>query len=260
MSIHETAIIDKNAQLGNNVSVGPFSIIGPDVILGSGVNVHSHVVIEGHTHIGENTEIYPFSVIGCKPPDLKYKGEESRLVIGKNNVIREHVTMHPGTAADRMETTIGDHGLFMVGTHVAHDCVIGNHVIMANNSALGGHVILEDNVIIGGLCGILQRVRIGQGAMIGFMSAVESDIIPYGLVTGDRANLSGINVIGLERRGFKRAEINDLNKAYKHLFLNENGNFADRLNALDNSNDLIGNLIEFAQNRDNKPLCQPAKK
>jgi len=258
MSIHKTAIVHKKAKIGKDVSIGPFCVIGEHVHLADNVKIHSHVVVEGFTSIGERTEIYPFSVIGCAPPDLKFKGEESRLVIGKDNVIREHVTMHPGTAADRMETTIGDHGLFMVGTHVAHDCVVGDHVIMANNAALGGHVILEDNVIVGGLCGILQRVRIGKGAMIGFMSAVENDVIPYGLVSGDRATLSGINIIGLERRGESRSDIAALSKAYKTLFYSKDGNFADRLASLQSeTSPLVRNVLDFTKDRDNRPLCQP---
>lgn len=260
MSVHKSAIIHKKAKISKNVTIGPFCVIGEHVELAEGVKLHSHVVVEGHTYVGEGTEIFPFSVIGCAPPDLKYKGEPSRLVIGKHNIIREHVTMHPGTAADRMETTIGDHGLFMVGTHIAHDCVVGNHVIMANNAALGGHVVLENNVIIGGLCGILQRVRIGQGAMIGFMSAVENDVIPYGLVSGDRATLSGINIIGLERRGASRSDISDLTKAYKSLFFSHEGNFADRLDALKNQDSpLVRDIVNFTKDRDNRPLCQPKK-
>ncbi len=206
-TIHPTAFVDPKAEIGAGVEIGAFSVIGPQVTLHDNVKLWSHVVIEGITTIGEASEIYPFSVIGCAPPDRKYKGEPSRLVIGKDTIIREHVTMHTGTANDRMETTIGNGGLFMAGTHVAHDCVLGDNVIMANQSAIAGHVQLGNNVIIGGLAAVMQRVRIGDGAIIGFLSAVENDVIPYGLVHGERAFLDGINIIGLERSGVDKEHI-----------------------------------------------------
>ena len=256
--IHPTAIIDPNAQIGENVQIGAYAIIGPDVTLGNNVKIWPHVMIHGITLIGEGTEIYPYTVLGCSPPDRKYAGEKSRLVIGKNNIIREHVTMHTGTSNDRMETTVGDNGLFMAGTHVAHDCVVGDNVIMANNSGLAGHVHLANNVIIGGLAGIFQRVRIGEGAIIGFLAGVESDVIPFGLVHGDRAYLDGINIIGLERRGIDKNAIQAVQKAYKSLFLSEEGTFAERLEALQTvDNPQIQTMIAFIQGRNNKPLCQP---
>lgn len=255
--IHPTAMIDPAAQIGANVRIGAYSIIGANVVLHDNVKIWPHVIIEGITTIGEGTEIYPYTVLGCSPPDRKYAGEKSRLVIGKNNIIREHVTMHVGTANDRMETTIGDNGLFMAGTHVAHDCVVGDNVVMANNSGLAGHVQLGNNVIIGGLAGIFQRVRIGEGAIIGFLAAVESDVIPFGLVHGDRAYLDGINIIGMERRGVDKNTILDVQKAYKTLFMGE-GNFADRLQSLQGSdNAQIQTMVEFILGRGNKPLCQP---
>lgn len=260
VQIHPSAIVDPKAQIGQNVSVGPFTIIGPDVTLHDNVLVKSHVVIEGITSIGENTEVHPFTLLGCAPPDRKYAGEPSRLVIGKNNIIREHVTMHTGTAFDRMETTVGDGCLFMANTHVAHDCIVGNNVIMANNSGLAGHVVLGDNVIVGGLAGVLQRVRIGEGAIIGFLSAVESDVIPFAVVRGERAFLDGVNIIGLERRGMKREDVMTLQKAYKHIFLGEEGTFAERVASLKDSNiEQIQTMISFITERNNRPLCKPAQ-
>lgn len=259
-TIHPTAFVDPKAQLGNDVEIGAFCVVGEHVTLKDGVKLWSHVVVDGITTIGERTEIYPFSVIGCSPPDRKYKGEPSRLVVGADNIIREHVTMHTGTANDRMETVVGNGGLFMAGTHVAHDCVLGDNVIMANQSAIAGHVSLGDNVIIGGLSGVMQRVRVGEGAIIGFLSAVENDVIPYGLVHGERAYLDGINIIGLERRGVDKESIASLQKAYKTLFLGEGGTFAERLNALQNSGTpQIQVMLDFIMGRGNRPLCQPSQ-
>jgi UDP-N-acetylglucosamine acyltransferase len=194
--IHSTAIVSSKATIGKDVQIGPFCVIGADVVLGDGVVLRSHVVVEGRTRVGPGTEIFPFASIGHCPQDLKYAGEPSELVIGANNTIREYVTMNPGTTGGGMVTTVGDGGLFMVGVHVAHDCRIGDRVIMANNATLAGHVIIEDDAIIGGLAAVHQYVRIGRRAMVGGMSGVEHDVIPFGLVMGDRATLNGLNVIG----------------------------------------------------------------
>jgi UDP-N-acetylglucosamine acyltransferase len=217
-NIHPTAIINKGAQIADNVTIGPYCVVGEHVTLQAGVKLVSHVSIEGHSSIGEDTVIYPFASLGHAPQDLKYQGEASRLEIGANNVIREHVTMNPGTRGGGMRTKVGDKNLFMVGTHVAHDCRVGNHVILANNATLAGHVEVGDHAIIGGLAAVHQFVRIGNHAMIGGMSAVENDVIPFGSVTGERASLSGLNLIGLKRRQFDRDTIHALRNAYKDIF------------------------------------------
>lgn len=229
--IHPTAVIDPAAEIGTGVSIGPFSCVGPNVKLGDNVRLLSHVVVDGRTTVGEGTQIYPFSSIGLPPQDLKYQGEPSELHIGKNNVIREHVTMNPGTEGGGMVTRVGDGGLFMVGIHVGHDCQIGNNVIMANNATLAGHVVLEDFVIIGGLSAVHQFVRIGAHAMVGGVTGVGKDIIPYGSATGNRANLVGLNVIGMKRRGFGRDELTGLRSAYKELF-GEGGTLTERVEAV----------------------------
>ncbi len=258
-NIHATAIIDSKAQLGKDVTVGPFCVIGPDVQLGDGAHLISHVVVDGRTRIGPKTVIYPFASIGHRPQDLKYHGEPSTLEIGANNQIREHVTMNPGTEGGGMVTRVGDNCLFMMGSHVAHDCIVGNNVIMANNATLAGHVIVEDFAIIGGLSAVQQFVRIGAHAMIGGMSGVENDVIPYGLVKGERAHLAGLNLVGLERRGFGRDEIHALRSAYRMLFASE-GTMAERLDDVEThyaSQKLVASVIDFIRNRNNRPLCQP---
>ena len=190
--IHPTAIISSPENIGDDVRIGPYCTIGPDVILDNCVQLHSHVVIDGHTSVGYKSTIYPFASIGFPPQDLKYKGEKSKLIIGERNEIREHVTINPGTEGGLMETRIGDNCLFMIGSHIAHDCVVGNHVILANNATLGGHVEVGDYAIIGGLSGVHQFVRIGAHAMVGGMSGVEQDLIPYGSAMGERARLRGL--------------------------------------------------------------------
>ena len=194
--IHSTAIVDPKATLAGDVTIGPYSVVGENVVLGAGVRLMSHVVVDGHTQVGAGTVIYPFASIGLPPQDLKYGGEPSVLEIGVNNVIREHVTMNPGTEGGGMITRIGDNCLFMVASHVAHDCQLGDHVIMANNAALGGHVSVGEWAILGGLSAIHQYVRIGRHAIVGGMSGVEHDVIPYGSVMGDRARLAGLNLVG----------------------------------------------------------------
>ncbi len=209
-NIHPTAIVDPGASLGDQVTIGPYSCVGPEVTLGNNITLISHVVLAGRTLIGDGTRIFPFASLGHEPQDLKYKGEPSILEIGADNTIREYVTMNPGTEGGGMVTSVGDHCLFMVGAHVAHDCHIGNHVIMANNATIGGHVNIGDYAILGGLSAVQQRVRIGRHAMIGGMSGVEQDVIPYGSVMGDRAHLSGLNIIGLKRHGISRDDIHAL--------------------------------------------------
>lgn len=258
-TIHPTAVIHDGATIGNDVSVGPYCVVGPRVTLGDRCKLHSHVVIDGITTIGQETEIFPFASIGLPPQDLKFKGEDSRLVVGKRNKIREYCTMQPGTSADRMETTIGDDCLFMASTHVAHDCVVGNSVILANCATLAGHVIVGNGAFIGGLSAVRQRVRIGNNAMIGGMSGVENDVIPYGLVMGERANLAGLNFTGLDRLGFEKNDIQILRGMFKTIFEGE-GTFAARLEKAQsepNKNNLVERVLEFIQEKPGATLCQP---
>jgi len=260
-SIHPTAIIEEGAQIGADCSIGPYCIIGPNVKLGDNITLKAHVVVDGYTTIGDGTVIYPFASIGTAPQDLKYKGEKSELIIGKNNTIREHVTMNPGTADGSMKTIVGDNCLFMMATHVAHDCVIGNNVIMANNATLGGHVTVGDRVLIGGLAAVHQFVRIGSFAVIGGMSGVESDVIPFGRVKGERASLAGLNLIGLERGGFTKDQIKTIQRAFKSIF-DGDGNLDQRLDKVaheNNDNELVSQIVDFARNREKFGLCQPHK-
>lgn len=259
VTIHPSAIVDPAAKLGEGVDIGPFCVVGPDVTLGDGVRLVSHVAVDGRTSIGAESVIYPFASIGHRPQDLKFHGEPSELVIGARNQIREHVTMNPGTEGGGMITRVGDDGLFMMGSHVAHDCVVGDHVIMANNATLGGHVTLGDYVIIGGLSAVRQFVRIGSHAMIGGMSGVENDVIPFGLVMGDRARLAGLNLVGLERRGFKKDDIHALRAAYRMLFGPE-GTFAERVDEVGRDfgeRALISDVLSFIRAKEARSLCQP---
>lgn len=261
-NIHPTAIIEDGAELGSNVTIGPYCIVGQHVKIANNVSLKSHVNVEGRTAIGEGTTIYPFASIGSAPQDLKYHGEPSELIIGKNNVIREHATMNPGTESGAMKTVVGDNNLFMMATHIAHDCVVGNNVIMANNATLGGHVEVGNHVLIGGLAAVHQFIRIGDFAVIGGMSGVENDVIPFGRVKGERASLAGLNLIGLERGGFDKTAIRTIQKAYNELF-SENGNFDSRLKDLKENftdHELISKIIEFAEQKSRFALCQPKKK
>ena len=258
-AIHATAVVDPGVKLGTDVKIGPLCVVGAEVELGDGVELVSHVVVDGRTSIGARTRIFPFATIGLPPQDLKYEGEPSRLEIGADNRIREHVTMNPGTQGGGMLTKVGDGCLFMVGSHVAHDCKIGDRVIMANNATLAGHVEIDDDAILGGLSAIHQFVRIGRNAMIGGMSGVEHDVIPYGLVMGERARLNGLNIVGLKRHGFSRAEILALQNAYKLLF-GDQGTIAERLKdvrARFSADGPVGTLLDFADTESPRALCQP---
>ena len=258
-NIHPTAIVDSKAQLADDVTVGPYCIVGGDVVCASGVALEAHVVVGGRTRIGANCHIFPFASIGLRPQDLKYAGEPSELVIGANNSIREHVTMNPGTEGGGMVTRVGGGGLFMVGAHVAHDCAIGDNVIMANNATLGGHVVVGDYAILGGLSAVHQFVRIGRHAMVGGMSGVENDVIPYGSVMGDRAHLSGLNIIGLKRRGFSRDDIHALRTAYR-LFFAQEGTMAERLSdvaELFPDNEAVMDIVAFIQADSARAVCRP---
>lgn len=258
--IHPTALIDPKAKLGKDVAIGPFCCIGPDVELGDGVTLISHVTIAGRTKIGAETIIYPFASIGHPTQDLKYNGEPSELIIGEKNKIREYVTLQPGTEGGGMVTKIGNNNLFMIATHVAHDCHIGNHVIMSNAATLGGHVHVGDYAIIGGLSGVHQFVRIGAHAIIGGMSAVEHDVIPYGNVKGERARLSGLNLVGLKRRGFSPEAIQSLRKVYQDLFEVDDHPLADRVEVAAEKyaqNKDVMQLIGFIKSDSSRSLCLP---
>ena len=257
--IHPTAIVAPGAMLAETVVIGPYCIVGEDVALGPRVTLRSHVVVDGRTTIGEGTRLVPFASIGLEPQDLKYRGEKSERVIGRNNTIREYVTMNPGTEGGGMVTRIGDRCLFMVGAHVAHDCQIGDHVIMANSATLAGHVVVEDYAILGGLCAVHQYVRIGQHAMIGGMSGVERDVIPFGQVMGDRSRLCGLNIIGMQRRGFSREDIQELRNAYQVLFSSD-GTLSDRVNETAERFSGIGpvdEIIDFIRADSSRAICQP---
>jgi UDP-N-acetylglucosamine acyltransferase len=257
--IHPSAIVHPTASIGQNVKIGPFCLIGSDVLLGDNVELKSHIIIEGKTTIGNNTVIYPFASIGHAPQDLKYQGESSEIIIGQNNIIREYVTIQPGTIGGGMITMIGDHGLFMVGVHIAHDCKIGSNVILANYVSLAGHVQVYDYAIIGGLSAVLQYVRIGQHAMIGGMSAIDKDIIPFGLAKNERAVLEGLNLVGMKRRGFDKQETLDSVKAIEELFA-DHGIFADRVNQISQSykgNVIVEQIINFIQQDNMRAFCQP---
>ena len=259
-TVHATAVVEPQAKLGKDVQIGPYAIIGPDVTIGDGSRIHSHVVIGGWTDIGAGTEIFPFASIGLQPQDRKFAGEKSRLVIGERNVIREHVTMNPGTSGGGLITRVGDGGLYMVGVHVAHDCQVGNNVIMANNATLGGHVTVGDNAILGGLSAVHQFVRIGRHAIIGGMSGVFKDVIPYGSVKGERATLSGLNLIGMRRHEFPRARIDGLRQAYRTLFSSQIGTFQERLETVAGTakdEDAVQELVEFIRAVSVRSICQP---
>jgi UDP-N-acetylglucosamine acyltransferase len=257
--IHPTAIVAPGAMLAQDVVIGPYCIVGEHVTLDAGVTLLSHVVVDGRTTIGADTRIFPFASIGLEPQDLKYRGEESTLVIGRNNRIREYVTMNPGTAGGGMATRVGDSCLFMVGVHIAHDCQIADHVIMANNATLAGHVVIDDYAVLGGLCAIHQYVRIGRHAMIGGMSGVERDVIPYGQVMGDRARLCGLNIIGMQRRGFSREDIQGLRNAYQFLFLSD-GTLSDRVNeTAERFSGIVpvDDILDFIRADSSRAICQP---
>jgi UDP-N-acetylglucosamine acyltransferase len=257
--IHPTAIIEDGAVLGKGVRIGPYCTVSAETNLGDGVVLDSHVVIGGRTTIGPNNRVFPFAAIGTPPQDMKYAGEPSELILGANNVIREHVTMHPGTSGGGMITRVGNNCLFMVGAHLAHDCQVGDHVILVNNVNLGGHVEIQDHAIVGGMSAVHQFVRIGRHAMIGGKSAVENDVIPYGSVLGNRAYLSGLNIIGLKRRGFGRDEIHGLRAAYRLLFAQE-GTMQERLvdvAAMFADHEQVMEIVAFIQADSSRALCQP---
>ena len=259
--IHKTAIIESNSKISKNVKIGPYSVIGANVEIGEGTEIQSHVSIIGNTKIGKNNKIYSFASIGNDPQDLKFQGEETKLEIGDNNKIREYVTVNPGTKGGGGLTKVGNNCLFMVSSHIAHDCYVGNNVILANNVPLGGHAFIDDEVIIGGNSAVQQFTRVGRSAMIGGMCGVVRDVIPYGIVHGNRSVLQGLNLIGLRRKNFQNKEIIVLSDAYKEIFKNENltGNLKN-LSEEHKSSELVKEVIYFIEKDKKRPICTPFSK
>ena len=253
--IHKTAIVSSSAIIGSNVIIGPYSIIGDNVKIGNNNIIHSSVSISGNTDIDQNNQFFPFCSIGSVPQDLKYSGEKSQLIIGKNNTFREYCNANLGTKGDNMKTIIGDGSLFMVGVHIAHDCIIENNVIFANQATLGGHVYVESNAVIGGISAVHQFCRIGNLAMIGGMSAVENDVIPYCLAVGNRAKVTGVNIVGLRRANYSKEQIREYSSTIDKIFTS---NSIDReKNKFSNTESpLIKNLISFLDKDSSRGLCK----
>ncbi len=259
--IHKTSIVNPNAKISENVQIGPFSIIGPDVEIGENSVLHSHVNIVGNTKIGKNNQIYPFSSIGTPPQDLKYKGEKNFLVIGDNNKFREYVNINPGTEQGGGTTSIGDNNLFMVYCHVAHDCKILDNIVLANNVQVGGHVTIEKNAIVGGSCAIHQFSRIGESAMIGGMTGVLSDVIPFGLSMGNRNNLMGLNLIGLRRSKVSNENIKKIQLAYEIIF--KTSSFRENIEGLNSdlkNNEFVKKILIFIDSDKKRPISLPPNK
>ncbi len=261
--VHPTAIIEPGAQLAQDVSVGPYSHVSSGAVLGEGVKVHGHVIIQGNVVVGKGSEIFPFACLGTPPQFIKDEFDSnSELIVGEKTIIREHVTINPGTPKWGNKTTIGNNCFFMVGAHIGHDCQIGDNVILTNNVALGGHCILGDYVNVGGLTGVHQFVRIGDHAFIGGVSGVENDVIPYASAFGNRASLKGLNLVGLKRRGFNRETIDELRFVYRLLFADE-GSFSERIQFVAEkytANPLINNIVEFIQKEAPRSICMPETK
>lgn len=256
--IHPMAVVEEGAEIGADVQIGPFSVVGPRVRLARGVQLKSQVCVSGDTQIGEDTVIFPFASIGEVPQDLKYAGEDTRLVVGARNRIRENVTMNAGTIQDEGVTRVGDDCLFMAGCHVAHDARVGNRVVVANFGAIAGHCVIEDEVILGGLSGIHQWVRVGKGAIVGAMSKVTNDVIPHGLVQGPRGDLDGLNLVGLKRRGVERADITALRAAFLTLKQGE-GTFAERAERLgeDSDSPYVLDIVRFITGASDRSFLTP---
>ena len=257
--VHPTAVVDPKAQIGEDVSIGPFCVIGPDVTLGARTKLMSHVVIDGVTTLGEDNVIYPFATLGWPPQHTAHKGEPTQLVIGDRNLIREHATMNTGTVGGGGVTRVGSDGLYMIESHVGHDCVVGDSVILTKQATLGGHCEVGDFVIVGGLAAVHQRTRVGRHAMIGGLAAVVKDVIPYGSVWGNHAHLEGLNLLGLKRRGFSRETINAMRAAYRMLFANE-GTFNERLEDTVEtyaSCPEVMEIVDFIRADASRPICLP---
>lgn len=257
--IHASAIVEDGARLGDGVRIGPYCHVGPEAVLSDGVELISHVVVAGRTTIGERTRVFPFASLGHQPQDLKYKGERSTLTIGADCQIREGVTMNPGTEGGGMATTVGDHCAFLANSHVGHDCQVGSNVIFSNNVMLAGHCLIGDFAILGGGAAIIQFARVGPHAFVGGMSGLENDLIPYGMALGNRAYLSGLNIVGLQRRGFSRDEIHDLRRAYRLLFAAE-GTLSERMEDVASEFEdhrTVQEILEFIRSGGKRALCTP---
>jgi len=258
-NVHPTAIIEDGARVGSDVRIGPYCVVGRDVVLGDGVELLSHVVVAGRTTIGARTRIFPFASIGHQPQDLKYKGEPSTLVVGSDCLIREGVTMNPGTEGGGMQTIVGDRCAFLANSHVGHDCHVGNNVIASNNVMLAGHVTVGDFAGLMGGAAVIQFARVGPHAFVGGMSGLENDLIPYGMALGNRAHLSGLNIIGLQRRGFSREQIHSLRRAYRLLFADE-GTLAERMDDVEKEfvdNPIVKEIVAFIRVGGKRGLCMP---
>ena len=256
--VHPTAIVDQGAELAADVEIGAFCVVGPNVKLAAGVKLFSHVVVAGRTSIGARTRLFPFASIGHQPQDLKYTGEPSTLTVGSDCTIREGVTMNPGTAGGGMQTVVGNHCAFLANSHVGHDCRVGNNVIFSNNVMLAGHCSIGDFAILGGGAAVIQFARVGAGAFLGGMSGLENDLIPYGMALGNRAQLSGLNIIGLQRRGFSREDIHTLRRAYRLLFADE-GTLLERLDDVEEEFDhpIVKEIVAFIRAGGKRSLCVP---
>ncbi|MFN3584713.1 acyl-ACP--UDP-N-acetylglucosamine O-acyltransferase [Phenylobacterium sp.] len=259
--IHPTAIVADSAEIAENAVIGPFCIVGEAVRIGAGTRLHAHVVVEGRTTLGRNNQVHPFAVLGGPPQHTGYKGEDTQLVIGDNNIIREHATMNIGTVNGGGVTRVGSNGFYMIESHVGHDCVVGDNVILTKQATLGGHCHVGDYVIVGGLAAVHQFTRVGRHAMIGGLAAVVKDVIPYGSVWGNHAHLEGLNLVGLKRRGFDRETINTLRAAYRLLFADE-GTFQERLEDTAQTyadSPEVMEIIEFIRADASRPLCLPER-
>lgn len=260
-SIHPSALIEEGAVISDDVEIGPFCVVGAGCVLERGVKLESHVVLAGHTMLGERVRVFPFASLGHQPQDLKFKGEESRLEIGADTVVREHVTMNPGTEGGGRLTKVGSNCLIMSAAHVAHDCLVGNHVILVNNATLGGHVVVGDHAILGGLSAVHQKVRIGPHAFIGGLTGVGHDVIPFGSVVGDRGRLAGLNLVGLRRRGFDRGAIQELSAAYTEIFdPNDNKTLIERVERTASAykeSQLVQDMVQFIMATGGRQILTP---
>jgi len=261
-NIHPSAVVEDGASIGDNVKIGPFCHVGANVTLGDNVELLSHAVIVGHTTLGAKSRVFPFASLGHEPQDLKYRGEKTTLTIGDNCIIREGVTMNPGTAGDAGKTVVGNNCVFLANAHVAHDCMLGNNIIFSNAVMVAGHCKIGDNVIMGGGAGVHQFCRIGNNAFVGGMAGLENDVIPYGVALGNRAYLGGLNVIGMKRAGLDREDIHAARAAYKHIFSGEVA-VAQALQSVPEelrSNPVVKNIMDFVNSGENRSLCTPRSK
>lgn len=265
VKIHPSSLVDSKAEIADDVEIGPFCTVGPNVKIGAGSRLISHVVVDGFTTMGTGNLVYPFAALGTLAQHKRSNAPDAELIIGNNNTFREHVTAHVGSEVDHKITRIGNGNLFLVASHIAHDCILGDNIVMSNNATLAGHVVVGDNAIIGGLSAVLQFTHIGKGAMIGGMCGIARDVIPYGIVMGGvRSGLAGLNIIGLQRAGVPQEQVFGLQKAYKFLFNSENGLFADRIQQVENNPEFAGNplvqeVIQFVKNPSKNNILQPDK-